>query len=251
MSEGDAILLLLNTPMNDGSTQDNKMIDTETVDSDNVDAEHIEAGADSNTADAAGGSSAGPAKSASSGKPAEKNTADMKWYVIHAYSGFEGKVKQLLEDRMRINGLEHLFGDIIIPQETVTELVKGERKEVKKKFFPGYVIVQMLLNEHSWHLVKETPKVSGFVGGDTEFPEPLSDAEVQRILSQVEHGSAAVSGKGQFEAGDLVTVKDGAFVGFKGTVDEVRPEKGKIRILISIFGREQKVDFDIIQVEKS
>jgi len=242
--------------MNDGSTQDNNMSDTETVDN------NVDAGSDSTTVDlstgdlSSGGTSAGAGatsaeQSTKSDKPVAKNTADMKWYVIHAYSGFEGKVKQLLEDRMRINGLEHLFGEIIIPQETVTELVKGERKEVKKKFFPGYVIVQMVLNEHSWHLVKETPKVSGFVGGDTEFPEPLSDAEVQRILSQVEHGSAAVSGKGQFEVGDMVTVKDGAFVGFKGTVDEVRPEKGKIKILISIFGREQKVDFDIIQVEKS
>jgi transcriptional antiterminator NusG len=248
--------------MNDGSTQDNKMSDTETVANSDTDIEHVDTGADSETADAAtltpsdnsvysSSVSTESVKPTSVAAPAEKNTADMKWYVIHAYSGFEGKVKQLLEDRMRINGIENLFGDIIIPQETVTELVKGERKEVKKKFFPGYVIVQMLLNEHSWHLVKETPKVSGFVGGDTEFPEPLSDAEVQRIIAQVEHGSAGVSGKGQFEAGDLVTVKDGAFVGFRGTVDEVRPEKGKIRILISIFGREQKVDFDIIQVEKS
>jgi transcription termination/antitermination protein NusG len=174
---------------------------------------------------------------------------DMKWYVVQAYSGFETKVKQLLEDRMRINGISKLFGEIIVPQETISELVKGERKEVKKKFFPGYVLVQMHLNEHSWHLVKETPKVSGFLG-DSLAPEPLSEAEVQRIIAQVAQGVAAVAGKGQFEPGDAVMVKDGPFAEFRGTVEEVRPEKGKIRVLISIFGRNTPVELEFVQVEK-
>jgi transcriptional antiterminator NusG len=179
-------------------------------------------------------------------------SVQMQWYVIQAYSGFEAKVKQLLEDRARRNGLEHLFGQIVIPQETITELVKGEKKEIKKKFFPGYVIVQMALNEDSWHLVKETPKVSGFVGGELELPEPLSEAEVKRILSQVEHGSVGVVGKGksQFEQGDMVVVKDGPFLDFKGTVEEVRPEKSKVRVLISIFGRNTPIELDFVQVEK-
>ena len=180
-----------------------------------------------------------------SGEP----VAEFKWYVVQAYSGFETKVKQLLEDRIRINGLNSLFGEIIVPQETVSELVKGERKEVKKKFFPGYVLVQMALNEHSWHLVKETPKVSGFVG-DSISPEPLTEAEVQRIVAQVAQGIATVARKGSFEPGDTVMVKDGPFAEFRGTVEEVRPEKGKIRVLISIFGRNTPVELEFVQVEK-
>ena len=234
--------------MNDESTQDNEMSDIEDSDIESAATEVITSG-NSASVEAAK-EPLDVAGLVDKEKLTEKDTASMKWYVIHAYSGFDAKVKQLLEDRSRVNGLEHLFGDIIIPQETVTELVKGERKEVKKKFFPGYVIIQMLLNEHSWHLVKETPKVSGFVGGDTEFPEPLSDSEVQRILTQVQHGSAVVSGKGQFESGDAVMVKDGPFIDFRGTVEEVRPEKGKIRVLISIFGRNTPIELDFVQVEK-
>lgn len=173
-----------------------------------------------------------------------------KWYVVNAYSGFEHKAKQALEERVRQSGLGHLFGEVYVPQESVVELVKGQKKVSNRRFFPGYMLVEMVLNEDTWHLVKETPKISGFVGDPTS-PEPLSDEEVQRILSQVEEGSAAPRSRMAFEQGETVKVVDGPFADFSGTVEEVRPEKGKVRVLISIFGRATPVELDFVQVEKS
>ena len=173
----------------------------------------------------------------------------MNWYVVQAYAGFESKAKQALEERIRLNKLTHLFGEVHVPQETVVELVKGQKKTSTRKFFPGYILVQMVMNEETWHLVKETPKINGFVG-DATSPQPITEEEVQRIFSQVEEGAASPRAKMNFEQGDAVKVIDGPFAEFNGTIEEVRPEKGKVKVLISIFGRATPVELDFMQVEK-
>ena len=177
--------------------------------------------------------------------------AGMNWYVVHAYAGFEGKAKQALEERIRTHTrLTHLFGEVHVPQETVVELVKGQKKTSNRKFFPGYILVQMVLNEDTWHLVKETPKVSGFVG-DATNPSPISEDELARIMNQVEEGAASPRSKMNFEQGETVKVVDGPFADFNGTIEEVKPEKGKVKVLISIFGRATPVELDFMQVEKT
>lgn len=175
---------------------------------------------------------------------------ELKWYVVQAYSGFEMKAKQALEERIRSQNMGAFFGDIHVPQETVVELVRGQKKTSNRKFFPGYILVQMVMNEDSWHLVKETPKISGFVG-DASDPQPMGQDEIARILSQVEEGAAAPKARMHFEQGDTVKVKDGPFTDFMGTIEEVKPEKGKVKVLISIFGRATPVELDFIQVEKT
>jgi transcriptional antiterminator NusG len=182
----------------------------------------------------------------------QRNTANgqsLAWYVVHAYSGFELKAKQALEERIRHAHMDSLFGDIHVPQEKVVELIKGQKKTSNRKFFPGYILVQMVLNQDTWHLVKETPKISGFIGDATD-PSPLSEEEVKRIVSQVEEGSASPRSRISFEQGETVKVVDGPFADFSGTVEEVRPEKGKVKVLISIFGRATPVELDYMQVEK-
>lgn len=174
---------------------------------------------------------------------------NFKWYVVQSYAGFESKVKQALEERIRLNNLTNLFGEIHVPQETVVELVKGQKKTSTRKFFPGYVLVQMVLNEETWHLVKDTPKVSGFLG-DATHPQPLAEEEVQRIFAQVEEGAASPRSKMTFEQGESVKVIDGPFAEFTGSIEEVRPERGKVKVLISIFGRATPVELDFMQVEK-
>lgn len=181
--------------------------------------------------------------------PPHPNLDKLKWYVVHAYSGFEFKAKQALEERIRTFGLGDVFGEIHVPQETVVELVRGQKKVSNRKFFPGYILVQMVLNQDTWHLVKETPKVSGFVGDATD-PAPLSEDEVKRITNQVEEGAASPRSKMNFEQGETVKVVDGPFADFNGTVEEVKPDKGKVKVLISIFGRATPVELDFIQVEK-
>jgi transcriptional antiterminator NusG len=168
---------------------------------------------------------------------------------VHAYSGFEFKAKQALEERIRMHNLGDYFGEIHVPQETVVELVRGQKKTSNRKFFPGYILVQMVLNEDTWHLVKETPKITGFVG-DATSPSPLSPEEVQRITTQVEEGASSPRSKMTFEQGETVKVIDGPFAEFNGTIEEVKPEKGKVKVLISIFGRATPVELDFIQVEK-
>ena len=185
-----------------------------------------------------------PPKPAGTGDPAK-----LKWYVVHAYSGFELKVKQALEERIRIHNMGHYFGQVHVPQETVVELVKGQKKTSNRKFFPGYILVQMELNQDSWHLVKETPKVTGFVGDATD-PLPLSDDEIARVMNQVEEGAASPRSRMTFEQGETVKVVDGPFTDFNGTIEEVKPEKGKVKVLISIFGRATPVELDFMQVEK-
>lgn len=173
----------------------------------------------------------------------------MDWYVVQAYSGFEMKAKEALEERVRLNNMTHLFGDVHVPQETVVELVKGQKKSSTRKFLPGYILVQMALNEESWHLVKETPKILGFLG-DATHPLPLSEEEVKRVLSQMEEGASSQRTKVNFEQGDPVKIIDGHFVDFSGTIEEVRPERGKVKVLITIFGRATPVELDFMQVEK-
>lgn len=183
----------------------------------------------------------------------EKTASSQKtfhWYVVQAYVGFEHKVKRALEERIRTNSMEDFFGEVRVPEETVVELVRGQKKTSTRKFFPGYVLVQMELNRDTWHLIKETPKVSGFIGDETD-PQPLSPEEVERIVQQVEEGVAAPKAKMSFSEGETVKVVDGPFTDFSGTVEEVKPEKGKVKVLISIFGRATPVELDFIQVEKA
>ena len=176
----------------------------------------------------------------------------MRWYVVHTYSGFENKAKKSLEDKIRLEGLGDQFGEILIPMEQVVEMVKGEKKTSKRKFFPGYILVQMLMNDRTWHLVKNTPKVTGFVGAAAnEQPPPLSDAEVTRLTTQISEGTLKPKPRVQFSDGDTVRVIDGPFANFNGTVEEVNPEKGRVKVLVSIFGRATPVELDFMQVEKT
>lgn len=172
-----------------------------------------------------------------------------KWYVIQAYSGYEGKVKLSLEERIRQHGMEELFGDILIPKENVTENRPSGRRVTSRTFYPGYVFVQMEMTDETWHLVKDTPKVSGFVGGrqPTAVPEP----EIAQIAQQVAEGAAKPKPRVVYEPGDHVRVIDGAFANFTGTVEEVNPDKQKVKVLVSIFGRATPVELDYGQVEKT
>jgi len=170
--------------------------------------------------------------------------------VVHTYSGYEKKVKQALEEKARSVGLQDRIPDVLIPSETVVELVKGERKTSNRKFFPGYVLVQMELDDQTWHIVKNTPKVTGFIGSRTE-PAVIPDEEVEKIKLQMAEGQEKPKPKYSFEKGDSVRVVDGPFINFNGTVEEVRPDKGKIRVLVSIFGRPTPVELDFIQVTKN
>ena len=174
---------------------------------------------------------------------------ELRWYVVHSYSGFENKAKQALEERIRIGGLESEFGEIHVPQETVVELVRGQKRTANRKFFPGYILVQMKMSETTWHLVKDTPKLTGFVGDATD-PVPMTQEEVDRVVAQVEQGASAPRSRVSFSQGETVKVKDGPFTDFLGTVEDVKPEKGKVKVLITIFGRATPVELDFIQVER-
>jgi transcriptional antiterminator NusG len=176
-----------------------------------------------------------------------------QWYVVHTYSGYEHKVKASLEERIRSLGNPQLFGEILVPSEKVVELVKGKKKTSSRKFFPGYILVNMHLNNETWHIVKSTPKVTGFLGGatDPDSIPPISEAEVREIAHQMEEGAVKPKPKVLFEQGEQVKVIDGPFQDFNGVVEEVKPDKGKLRVLISIFGRATPVELDFVQVEKA
>lgn len=169
------------------------------------------------------------------------------WYVVHTYSSFENRVKLSLEERIATAGMEDFFEDILIPEEDVIELKKGEKKTTKRKFFPGYILVKMELNDDTWHLVKDTPKVTGFIGAN-DRPTPIPDADVQVLKTRIDEGTLKPKPKFQFEVGDHIRVIDGPFTNFDGVVDEVKPEKGKLRVIVSIFGRSTPVELDFIQV---
>jgi transcriptional antiterminator NusG len=172
-----------------------------------------------------------------------------QWYVVHTFSGFEQKAKAALEERIRTLEKQDLFGDILVPAENVVELVKGKKKTSSRKFFPGYILVNVELNEETWHIVKGTPKITGFVGGTTH-PPTVSEEEVRTITHQMEEGAIKPRPRVTFSVGESIKVIDGPFLDFNGVVEEVRPDKGKLRVFISIFGRATPVELDFVQVER-
>ena len=175
----------------------------------------------------------------------------MRWYVVHAYSGFEKSVQRALKERVARAAMEDQFGDILVPVEEVVEMKGGQKTISERKFFPGYILVQMNMTDETWHLVKSTPKVTGFVGGKANKPTPITDKEVQNILNQVQEGVEKPRPKVLFENGEVVRVKDGPFTDFNGTVEEVNYDKNKLRVSVLIFGRATPVELDFGQVEKS
>lgn len=175
--------------------------------------------------------------------------SEMNWYIVHTYSGFENKVKQSLDETVKNQGLEEEIAEVVVPTEKVVELVKGERKTTTRKFYPGYIMVKMVLNDRTWHIVRDTPKVTGFLGAQ-EKPVPLTTEEAERVLNQMEEGAVKPKPKFSFDEGDEVRVIDGPFSNFNGIVEEVKPDKGKVRVLISIFGRATPVELEFVQVSK-
>lgn len=180
----------------------------------------------------------------------EKNVTDKKWYIVNTQTGCENTAKTSILERAKTQKMEELFGDILIPAENVVELVKGKKATRSRKFFPGYIFVQMSLNEKTWHLVKGSSKVSGFVGGKVKPPE-VPEVEVLRVTKQMELGAEKPKQKIKFSLGESVTVVDGPFSNFNGSVEEINEEKGKVKVLVSIFGRPTPVELDFIQVEKA
>jgi transcriptional antiterminator NusG len=179
----------------------------------------------------------------------ENETVAGKWYIVHVYSGFENKVKATLEERIASSTNPEKFGEIVVPTEEIVELVKGRRKTSSRKFYPGYILVRMELDDETWHIVNDTAKVTGFLGGRKK-PTPLSDEEAAQILNRMEAGKLKPQPKYFFESGDEIRVIDGPFNNFNGTVQEVNPEKGKIKVLVSIFGRSTPVELEFVQVQK-
>jgi transcription termination/antitermination protein NusG len=173
-----------------------------------------------------------------------------RWYVVHAYSGFEKNVARSLKERLGRSGLDDFFGEILVPTEEVVEMRGGQKRRSERKFFPGYVLVQMELNDETWHLVKETPRVLGFIGGKADQPAPLSEAEANAILDRVAAGSDKVTPKTIFEPGEVVRVVDGPFNDFNGVVEQVNYDKNRLQVAVTIFGRSTPVELDFSQVEK-
>ncbi len=174
-----------------------------------------------------------------------------RWYVVHAYSGFEKQVQRSLTERIERAGMGDQFGEILVPTEEVVEMKKGVKRKSERKFFPGYVLVEMDMNEDTWHLVKDVPKVMGFIGGRQDKPAPISQAEADSILNRVKEGVDKPRPKVLFEPGEMVRVIDGPFNDFNGTVEEINYEKSRLRVAVSIFGRSTPVELDFQQVEKT
>jgi transcriptional antiterminator NusG len=174
-----------------------------------------------------------------------------RWYVVHVYSGFEKSVRRTLIDRIVRAGMEASFGQILVPVEEVVEMKSGQRNVSERKFFPGYVLVEMEMNDETWHLVKSTQKVTGFVGGSANKPMPVPQRDVDKILQQMQEGVEKPRPKVLFETGEVVRVKEGAFTDFHGTVEDVNYEKSKIKVSVTIFGRATPVELDFAQVEKA
>ncbi len=174
-----------------------------------------------------------------------------RWYVVHAYSGFEKSVQRALKERIEREGMQDKFGQILVPMEEVVEMKAGQKSISERKFFPGYVLVEMEMDDQTWHLVKNTAKVTGFVGGTATQPTPISQKEVDKILQQIQEGVEKPKPKVLFEVGEMVRVKEGPFTDFTGTVEDVNYEKSKIRVSVTIFGRPTPVELDFGQVEKA
>jgi transcription termination/antitermination protein NusG len=175
----------------------------------------------------------------------------MRWYVVHAFSGFEKQVQRSLLEHIKRAGMEDKFGEILVPTEEVVEMKSGEKRTSERKFFPGYVLVKMEMSDETWHLVKGVPKVSGFIGGSGTKPTPISDKEAQNILQQVQEGVEKPRPKFSFIAGELVRIVEGPFMDFNGMVEDVNYEKNKLRVSVSIFGRLTPVELEFSQVEKA
>ncbi len=174
-----------------------------------------------------------------------------RWYVVHAYSGFEKSVQRALIDRVNRSGMQDSFGQILVPVEEVIEMRNGQKTVTERKFYPGYVLVEMEMNDESWHLVKSTPKVTGFVGGTANKPAPISEKEVAKIMQQMQEGVEKPRPKVLFEIGEVVRVKEGPFTDFHGSVEDANYEKNKLRVSVTIFGRATPVELDFAQVEKT
>jgi transcriptional antiterminator NusG len=183
--------------------------------------------------------------------PAKPVNPDLRWYVVHAYSGMEKAVERNIRERILRAGMQDKFGDILVPTEEVVEIKNGQKRTSERRFYPGYVLVQMIMSDDTWHLVKHTNKVTGFVGGAKNRPSPISDEEVAKILGQMVEGVEKPRHKVEFVVGEYVRVKDGPFTDFNGTVDEVNYEKSKVRVSVTIFGRATPVELEFSQVEKT
>ena len=173
-----------------------------------------------------------------------------RWYVVHVYSGYEQQAVRSLQERIRHSGMEEKFGDILVPTEEGVEMRAGQKRKSDRKFFPGYVLIQMAMDEDTWHLVKEVPKVMGFIGGTSDRPAPISDKEAQQIMDRIQEGVERPKPKVLFEPGEVVRVTDGPFTDFSGVVEEVNYEKSRLRVAVTIFGRSTPVELEFGQVEK-
>ena len=181
----------------------------------------------------------------------ENANPDLKWYVVHAYSGMEKAVERNIVERVQRAGMQGKFGRILVPTEEVVEMKNGVKRTTECKFFPGYVLVEMVMDDDTWHLVKHTSKVTGFVGGARNRPAPISEDKVMKIVNQMQEGSDRPKHKVEFDVGEYVRVKEGPFADFNGTVEEVNYEKSKLRVLVTIFGRATPVELEFGQVEKT
>ncbi|MCR9941883.1 transcription termination/antitermination protein NusG [Vibrio owensii] len=173
-----------------------------------------------------------------------------RWYVVQAFSGFEGRVAQSLREHIKMHSMEELFGEVLVPTEEVVEMRAGQRRKSERKFFPGYVLVQMIMNDESWHLVRSVPRVMGFIGGTSDRPAPITDKEADAILNRLEKASESPRPRTMYEAGEVVRVNEGPFADFNGTVEEVDYEKSRLKVSVSIFGRATPVELEFGQVEK-
>ncbi|BDU59307.1 transcription termination/antitermination protein NusG [Limnohabitans sp. MORI2] len=183
--------------------------------------------------------------------PSASVNPDLRWYVVHAYSGMEKAVERNIRESITRAGMENKFGRILVPTEEVVEMKNGQRRTAERKFFPGYVFVEMVMDDDTWHLVKHTNKVTGFVGGAKNRPAPISESEVQKIVSQMQDGAEKPRHKIEFMVGELVRVKEGPFTDFNGSVEEVNYEKSKVRVSVTIFGRATPVELEFSQIEKT
>ena len=181
----------------------------------------------------------------------ENKEVKLRWYVIQAFSGFEKRVQQTIIEHIRIQNLEHFFGEILVPTEEVVEMRAGQKRKSERKFFPGYVLVKMVMNDETWHLVRSIPRVMGFIGGTTERPAPISQKEADAILNRLQDAIDKPRPKTLFEPGEVVRVCDGPFADFNGVVEEVDYDKSRVKVSVLIFGRSTPVDLEFGQIEKS
>jgi transcriptional antiterminator NusG len=182
---------------------------------------------------------------------AGENTQTAKWYAVHTYSGYEKRARLALLERAKTQGLSDLIEDVMIPEESVVEVKRGERHTTSRKLFPGYILVKMVITDETWHLVKDTPKITGFIGGDGRNPSPVPESEVMKVTTHIEEGMKSPKPIQRFEEGDQVRVIDGPFQNFSGIVEEVNADKAKLRVLVSIFGRATPIELDFVQVEST